>query len=792
MKISHAWLQALCPHSLDAAALAERLTLAGLEVEELIPAAEALDGVVVARILSAEQHPNADRLRVCTVDAGADETLQIVCGAPNARAGLQTALATIGTKLPGDFKIKKGKIRGEVSMGMLCSGAELGLEETAGILELDLDAAPGTSLHSALGLDDSILDIALTPNRGDCLSALGIAREIEALGLGTLQMPSVEAVSPTQDAERPIQIADKADCSWYCGRVISGLDTSRETPLWMRERLRRGGLRSHGPLVDITNYILLELGQPLHAFDQDRLQGGITVRRAQPGESLRLLNEEELQLSAQDLLITDASGPVALAGAMGGDSTAVQDGTHSIFLESACFSPAAVAGLGRRHKLVSDALHRFERGTDPNLPQRALERATALLLEICGGQAGPICSAGGPQDAPAAISLDLQRCNAILGSQIEAAQAERIFHSLGCQCQTSTDAQLEVIPPSWRRDLAIAEDLMEELARVIGYDHLGGTPCTVRPQWAAPPPALHDRDRVRDLLRAQGWSEIVGYSFVSEDLATAIRGSEGTPTVRLANPISEQLREMRPSLWASLIPAYAHNLRQSNRDLRLFEMGRVFEHGPEGSRETEHVAGLCGGRRHPEAWNQTKAELDFFDAKGVVEDLLKLAGRSEARFVAAEHVALQPGQSARVELDGTAIGWVGRVHPRLWKAQGEGEKAPYAFTLEWPLALRPQSRQIQALPPFPGSRRDLSLLVPPGISAEDLISYIKDNSPLDLPSIVVFDRFEDDSLEDGFKSLAFGLIFQDFSRTLQDGVIDEAVATLVQGLSARFQVRLRD
>ncbi len=793
MKISHAWLRALCPHDLDATSVAAKLTSAGLEVEDVAPAAPPLDGVVVAKIVEAKQHPNADRLRVCMVDAGGDELLQIVCGAPNARDGLITALATIGTKLPGDLTIKKGKLRGEVSMGMLCAAAELGLDGTAGIIELPAEFTPGTPITAALDLDDSIFDVSLTPNRGDCLSATGIGRELQALGVGTLQPPAAPSLEISSTASRDIQITNTEDCCGYFGRVIEGLDASQPTPLWMAERLRRAGLRSRGPLVDVTNYVMLELGQPLHAFDNAKLAGDITVRRGNSGETLMLLNDQEATLDSSDLLICDANGPQALAGAMGGLNSAVSDDTTSVFLESASFTHTAVAGLGRRHKLVSDALHRFERGTDPALPPKALDRATELLIQICGGSAGPVTFAGSAKPTPIKIDLNLNRCNAILGSDLDAARASSILVDLGFACEQQGDDQLAVQPPSWRNDIMIAEDLMEELARIVGYDHLGGTPIRVRADFSAPAAAPTATSRIRRFLQARGWTETVSFSFTSAELATALRAEPEAEAIRLANPISDHLSDMRPTLWASMLPLYVHNHRQSNRNLRLFEVGRTFQRMDGKICETEVVAGIVGGAQHPESWNQPRNAVDYYELSGMLSDLAQLEdAQRELRFEAASHPALHPGISARVLCDGVAIGWLGQLHPALWKQHGEGGKAPYVFECERLALTQPRKTEIIALPQFPSSRRDLAFIVSSGTCANDLMSFIRKQSRLPLADLVVFDVFEDESLQAGFKSIAFGLIFQDFSRTLDDGVIDDAVTSLIDELTSTFQARLRD
>lgn len=792
MKMSHAWLRELCPHEADAQTVADKLTAAGLEVEDVEAAAEPLDGVVVARIIEAKQHPNADRLRVCMVDAGVDEPLQIVCGAPNAREGLVTALATIGTRLPGDFKIKKGKLRGEVSMGMLCAASELGMDGSDGIMELPSDLSPGTAIIDALGLDDHIFDIALTPNRGDCLSATGIARELGALGLGSMSPIQMADVAVESNQQRSISIENPKDCASYYGRVIEGLDRSKPTPSWMIERLRRCGLRSLGPLVDVTNYVMLELGQPLHAFDHSQLAGDIHVRRAQNGETLALLNEQEIALSGEDLLICDDTGAQALAGAMGGASTAVTDKTTAIFLESACFSPSAVAGLGRRHKLVSDALHRFERGTDPTVPPHALERATALLIQICGGHAGPVTFAGSAEHSAKPVVLDLDRANAILGSELQAEHAQSILGSLGFNVNIDTAQHLTVRAPAWRRDIAIPEDLMEELARIVGYDNLGGSPTRVLPTYAPAAFGPKRQAQLRRFLEARGWSEIVTYSFTSEALTAAFVEDDAAERIRLANPISEQLTHMRPSLWASMLPTYVHNLRHANRDLRLFEIGRSFTRTQDKIVEHDRIAGIAGGSRTPENWNNTRDLVDFFDISGLAQDMARLTSAEQPTLVKAEHPALHPGKSAQLIRGETRIGWIGQLHPRVWKVFGEGGKAPFLFEWDWKALLPETKAAIQPIPAYPSSRRDLSMLFPIATTANQVVDYIRQNSTLPLADLLVFDVFENDSLHAGFKSVALGLIFQDFSRTLEDGVIDDAMTSLVDGLTNTFDARLRD
>lgn len=794
MKLSDSWLRELCPHSASVERTAAVLTSAGLEIEELIPAAPPLDGVVVARIVTAAPHPNADRLQVCQVDAGGDEALQIVCGAPNARPGLLTALATVGTRLPGDFKIKKSKIRGEASFGMLCSVTELGLDgESDGILEMPVEAEPGTAISQALGLDDTIYDIALTPNRGDCLSAMGVARELAAMELGVLQPPQPVQNAIAVESQREVHIDDPALCQNYYGRIIEGVDLRRPSPWWMQERLRRSGFRPKDLIVDITNYVQLELGQPLHAFDDEQLSGSIRVRRAQEGEGITLLDGQELSLTPQDMVISDDTGPVALAGAMGGLHSAVTAKTQRVFIESACFQPKAMAGLGRRHKLHSEALHRYERGTDPALPQRALERATELVLTLGGGRPGPITIAESPPPGATRICLDLDRTNAILGSHVDAAAATALLQRLGCTVQSTSATTLEVQAPSWRRDLQIAEDLMEEVARLVGYDALGGQPCRIQPQFR-PLPAERERlRRVRRHLASQGLSETVGFAFAGAELCAELGMPVEDAALKLANPISDQFTVMRPSLWPSMLPPYAQNLRHANRDLGLFETGKVFAVDPSGKvTERESLAILLGGQNQPENWAAAQQPVDFFDLKGLCEDLVHvLAPGLRLHYQSANHPALHPGQSAQLLLDDKALGWIGRLHPTLWKKRGESGAAPLMLELYWQ-ELQPLRQEVRPPAQFPASRRDLSLVVPNGIPAASVRQFLLSRSPLALSDVLIFDVFSNESSGEDFRSIAFGLIFQDFSRTLEDGEVDAAIAALTSGLDQEYGIRLRD
>ncbi len=790
MKLSYQWLNEWAATQLNAAQAGELLTLAGLELEELIRAAPPLEGVVVGQILSAQPHPNADRLQICQVAAGGSEALQIVCGAANARAGLKVAVATIGTRLPGDFRIKKGKIRGAESFGMLCSGNELGLGETPGILELAESLPIGQTLTQALALDDSILDIALTPNRGDCFSVRGIARELACLCETPFAPPyPVEAISPGHTQSRDVHIEDGADCSAYAGRVITGLDRLAGTPGWMEERLRRSGLRSINPLVDVTNYVMLELGQPMHAFDLAKLEGALGVRRAVSGESLVLLNEQRIELGAQDLVISDASGPIALAGVMGGQSSCVDDATVDVFLESACFSPAAVAGTGRRHKLSSDSLQRFERGVDPMLQVAALERATTLLLEIAGGTAGPVVHTQARSWQATPVSLSISRVQQLLGTPIPAERMSEILRRLDCQVEANQDS-LQIRPPSHRYDLDSPIDYVEEIARIHGYDNLPGRTRKVAVA-LSPERPTDEASRLRAELGARGYFEAISFSFADAATDEALCGAAPPAAIMLDNPMSQAMSQMRRSVWASLLPVWKHNVQRQQDRIRLYEIGRKYGQVDGRIEERPVIAGIVSGLAQPEQWAQAKRAVDFYDLKA---DLVALLGRQAGavRFSAQDtHPALHPGRSARLSIDDTTVGHLGQLHPQLLKTL-DLPQAPLLFELELGIWAQHSLPRLNPITATPSSRRDIALVVDQALASQDFIDYVKSHAGALLREVRVFDVFTGDALPKGFKSVALGLIFQDFSRTLTDEEVDLAVEKLTTGLELEFGAQIRD
>ncbi|WP_018867322.1 MULTISPECIES: phenylalanine--tRNA ligase subunit beta [unclassified Thioalkalivibrio] len=785
MRISVQWLQEWLQIDETPEALGHRLTMAGLELDALEPAAPDFSGVRVGHVLSVEPHPDADRLRVCRVAAGAAEPLTIVCGAPNVHEGMRAPVAVVGAVLPGDFRIKRSKLRGVASEGMLCSARELGLsEDAAGLMALPSDLEAGLDLREALGLDDIILEVDLTPNRADCLGMRGIARECSALLDRPLHAPDMPGVQVASEARVAIEVRDAEACPLYAARVLEGLDAKAATPVWMTERLRRAGVRPLSAIVDVTNYVMLELGQPLHAFDAGRAGERIIVRRGEGGESLALLGgEETVKLSPRDVVIAGEDGPLALAGVMGGATSAVDDATTRVILECAHFTPRALAGRARAHGLHTDASHRFERGVDPTLVPRAMERATELLLAICGGQCGPIEQTG---ETPAphresAITLRPERVQRLLGITLDAAEIERILRALDCEVETVGNGW-SVRAPRARFDLEREEDLIEELARVHGYDALPQTlPTPVAP--VTPDNALRS---LRDGLARRGFHEIISFSFVAADTARAFYPD--VEPLALANPISSDLAVMRPGLWPGLVTTAAYNQARQQPDLRLFEHGLRFVPDASGLRQEARLAGLLGGRAAPEHWEGTPRKIDFFDAKGVVETLCeRLSG--ELGFRMERHPALHDGQSARVLVDGQAIGWVGRLHPSL--CERFDVEPVYLFDLDAVAVARAPVAQFSPLSPYPSIRRDLAVVVGESVAAGDVLAAIRELDLEPVQDVRLFDLYQGKGLNPDEKSLALGLILRAFDRTLGEQDVAGVTDAVMQHLQARFNATLR-
>lgn len=792
MRFSEKWLREWVDPPVGIDELCEQLTMAGLEVDEVEPAAPALENVVVGRILEVAPHPKADRLTLCTVDTGEKNPRRIVCGAPNAAAGLTAPVAPPGTTLPNGVEIAESNIRGEVSQGMLCAPAELGLgDDRGGLMELDPDAAPGTSLANHLALDDTVIELDLTPNRGDCLSVRGIAREVGVYYRREVAGPAPEPVAAECDEQPSIAIEAPELCPVYAGHTLVDLDPAARTPDWLRERLRRGGIRAISPVVDVTNYVMLELGQPMHAFDRDRLRGGIRVRESEAGERIELIDGGDVTLAGGTLVIADDRGPIAIAGVMGGAATAVDGDTRHVVLESACFTPQAVAGQGRRYKIHTDSLHRFERGVDPEIQTAAVERATALIRAIAGGRPGPVVTAmGTPPGGEREIVLRHARVERLLGSHVPADEIEDILQRLGLTVAAEGEGAWRVRPPSYRFDLELEADLIEEVARLHGYDRLPGRPRRIAASPGADSEARRPVESLREVLRQRGYDEAITYSFVDPVLQEAL--DPEAEAIDLDNPIAAQYAQMRTTLWSSLLPAFRYNLHRQQRRIRLFELGLRFERDADaelGVRQTPTLAGLVFGPAVPEHWDAEQRPTDFHDVKGDVEALLDGAA-GEAVFEPGRHPALHPGRGARIHVDGRPCGWLGQLHPKINKIL-EVKELPFVFELDSEVLRRASIPRFEAPSEYPSIRRDLAVVVPEELPAGELLAAIREADEPHLLSAHVFDVFRGGDLETGFKSIAFGLIFQDKTSTLTDDAVDSAVTRLTAILGERWGARIR-
>jgi phenylalanyl-tRNA synthetase beta chain len=799
MRFSESWLREWVNPPLDAQALCDQLSMAGLEVDALDPVAPAFSGVVIGAVEAVEPHPDATKLRVCRVDVGDQEPLQIVCGAANVAAGQRVPVARIGAVLPGDFKIKKAKLRGVASQGMICSASELGLAETSeGIMTLPADAPVGEALRDWLALDDHAIELDLTPDRSDCLSLAGVAREVGVLNRLALTEPAQKPVPPVHDDRHDVQLEAPAACPRYLCRIVRNLDADAATPLWMAERLRRSGLRPISPMVDVTNYVLLELGQPLHAFDLGKLGGAIQVRLARAGERLTLLNDERVELDAETLVIADAKGPVAMAGIVGGASTAVSGSTRDVLLESAFFAPAAIAGRARRYGLHTDSSHRFERGVDPMLQRRAIERATALLSAIAGGEPGPVVEAVSEPDLPrpGKLALRRQRIEQVLGIAPDDEQVTDILSRLGMGLE-ATQEGWQISVPSQRFDLQREVDLIAEIGRIYGYDAIPVTHARSAAFTRAPREMAFDLDRARQTLVARGYFEAITYSFVSpEQNAWFDPGPAASAPLALANPLSAELSVMRGSLWPGLIQVMRQNLARQQPRVRLFESGLRFLGGAEQLRQTPSLAAVAVGAQAPEQWGQARRLTDFFDLKADLEAVLTQTGRLHAlRFQApsteaAAHRALHPSQSAALLLGDEPIGWIGTLHPLLAQ-QLELPNEVQLFEIDLAALGIGERPAFASLSRFPSIRRDLAVTVPAELSFEQLRETVTEAAGELLKQLVLFDQYQGEHIESGRKSLAFGLILQASSQTLVDAEVDAVVQAVVERLEQSLDARLR-
>jgi phenylalanyl-tRNA synthetase beta chain len=792
MRFSEKWLREWVNPALSTDELVAKITMAGLEVDSVVPVAGQFSGVVIAEIISAEPHPDASKLQVCMVDVGEGEPLQIVCGAANARSGIKVPCAKIGALLPGDFKIKRAKLRGVESFGMLCAEQELGLAESSdGLMELPLCAPVGTNIRDYLVLDDMAIEVDLTPNRGDCLGVAGLAREVGVLNRAEVTQVACTPVTQTIKDTFAVSVEAAEQCPRYLGRVIRGIDLGKRTPVWMVERLRRSDIRSIDPVVDVTNYVLLELGQPMHAFDLKTLEGGICVRLAKEGEKLTLLDGQTIEMAPDTLVIADASKPLAMAGVMGGEASSVKVDTQDLMLESAFFDPIAIAGKARRYGLHTDSSHRFERGVDFELQRNAMERATALLLDIVGGEAGPISEVLSTENLPHLPSIQLrrERIERILGCAIPDADVEDILGRLGMDIVT-TGSGWHIVPPSYRFDIRLEVDLIEELGRIHGYNNLPTTLPILEGIAPDRQESVIPVSRFKQVLVDRDYQEVITYSFVDKKYIELLTPNH--PSVSLANPISADMSEMRTTLWAGLLKTAAYNINRQQHRLRLFESGLNFLKTDQGLQQESHIAGLVYGGVNDESWFGKARTADFYDVKGDVEALLMLTGGETVyQFEPGQHAALHPGQTAVIKKGGKAIGYLGALHPSVQKALDLPQKA-YLFELVFSEIRHRSLPQFKELSKYPEVRRDFAVIVDEKISAQAILKNVRESAGSLLIDLVLFDVYQGDNVEAGKKSIAFGITLQDSTRTLQDEDINPLVERVVSSLKDTFNVTLRE
>ncbi|MBI0422522.1 phenylalanine--tRNA ligase subunit beta [Acinetobacter sp. ACIN00229] len=791
MKISENWLHTWVNPAIDSDTLSDQLTMLGLEVDELAPVAKPFTGVVIGEVLTVEQHPDADRLRVTTVNIGSGEPLQIVCGAPNVRAGMKAPVATIGAVLPGDFKIKKGKLRGVESQGMLCGASEIDLEDKIdGLLELPADAPVGVNIREYLKLDDNVIDISITPNRGDCFSIRGIAREIAVINKLQMNEPVINSVDATIADEKKVVISTEG-APRYLGRIVKNVNVKAATPDWMEQALSRSGIRTHSILVDVTNYVLMELGQPMHAFDLSKIEGTVHVRQATQQEKLQLLNDQEVELQEDIMVIADDQKALAIAGIMGGLSSSVTDDTTDIFLESAFFAPLAIAGRARRFGLHTDSSQRYERGVDFELPLIAMNRASQLIQELAGGEFGPITVAEKTDLLPKreAIELKQAQVDQLLGYQVAGEFIADALTRLGCKVTVKAEGEWSVVPPSHRYDMAIYQDLIEEVARIDGYDNIQISLPSMDVKFAK----YQDRFELAELRQTivtLGYQEAISFSFADAKLEKQLN-PEVQPLM-LANPISSDLAAMRSTLLSSLIPCVQYNLNRQQSRVRFFEFGLRFDYqnakSIEDLQQTPTLALVAVGSQEPESWHVKPQPMDFFDFKGEVEEVLA-AGRVKVEYVRSERAWLHPGQSAEILVDGKSIGYLGRLHPSL-----ENEldlSTTWVAELDQTAVLQSYVSNFTELSRFPSVRRDIALLISDNINVRDIQQLIEQTGGELLDSTWLFDVYTGQGVEDGKRSLAFALLWQHPSRTLEDAEIKSGMDNIIQVLENTYQATLR-
>ncbi|WPC72984.1 phenylalanine--tRNA ligase subunit beta [Vibrio porteresiae] len=795
MKFSESWLREWVNPAVTTDELTHQITMAGLEVDDVLPVAGEFNGVKVGLVVECAQHPDADKLRVTKVDVGEEELLDIVCGAPNCRQGLKVAVATVGATLPGDFKIKKAKLRGQPSHGMLCSFSELGIDvDSSGIMELAEDAVIGTDFREFLTLNDVTVDVDLTANRADCFSIRGLAREVGVLNRADVTAPATNVIAASINDTMAVDVKATAECPRYLSRVVKNVNVAAQSPMWMQEKLRRCGIRSIDPVVDVTNYIMLEQGQPMHAFDLAKIEGGIVVRLAEQGEKLTLLDGSEAELNADTLVVADHNKALAIAGIFGGEHSGVSTETKDVVLECAYFTPAAIRGRARSYGLHTDSSMRFERGVDFELQVAAIERATELLLAICGGEAGPVVTAESATDLPKAnvVSLRRTKLDSLLGHHVEDADVVEILERLGMTVE-STESGWTAKAPSWRFDIAIEQDLVEEIGRIYGYDNIPNQAPVAGLNMNLHKEANLPLKRVRDLLVDRGYHEAITYSFVEPEQQKLIV-PDVEPLV-LPNPISADMSAMRLSLIQGLLNTVVRNQKRQQPRVRLFEYGLRFtpeQSAENGMRQEPMLAGVISGTVNDEHWNLTTTTVDFFDLKGDLEAILELTANGRAySFAAVKHPALHPGQSAAIILDGKQVGVIGTVHPELERKFGLNGRT-IVFEIEWNAIATRVIPEAASLSKFPANRRDIAVVVDEAVAADVIVKACEQAGGELLKEADLFDVYVGKGIEEGKKSLAIALILQSTERTLEEADIATAVDAIVAAIGEQFGATLRD
>ena len=788
MKISEKWLREWVNPAVSTDELVEQLTMLGLEVDEVLPVAGEFTQVVVAEIVALEKHPDADKLNVCQVDAGNGENLQIVCGAPNARVGLKAPLAMIGAVLPGNFKIKKSKLRGLESNGMLCSNVELGLsEDHSGLLELPQTAPVGEDIREYFQLDDTIIDIDLTPNRADCFCVKGIAIDVACLNNVKMKSVEVKSIEATHDETISVNLEAEQQCPRYLCRVINNIDNTKQTPIWMQEKLRRSGIRAIHPVVDVTNYVMLELGQPMHGFDKATLKGSINVKMAKKNETITLLDGKEIKLDESFLMIADETHHHAIAGVMGGENSGVTEDSINIVLESAYFDPATIMGKSRDIGVHTESALRFERGVDSQLQSQAMHRATQLIVEICGGEVGPITEAVNEQYLPKQqkISLSKNKLFRVLGFEVPKQQVTEILKGLTMQVEVVDDTW-QILAPSSRFDIAIEEDLIEEIVRLVGYDKMPSENLSGQSVIMKLPEEQISQDKIKHQMCNLGYLETINYSFVSEKLLNEF--NMNNDSIALKNPLTEEFAIMRTSLLPGMMQTIKYNLRRQNDNIKMFETGNVF-HKTSAISENDKIIAICTGKRNIEHWGMGKETLDFFDCKGDLETILESC-KSQYLFTQSSHDFLHPGRQADVELDGEIIGWIGQVHPETCRRIGL-KKEVYAFELFMKNIQKTTLPVYEDISKYPSVRRDLAMVVNDHISYQQISQLISNELGDLLIDTIVFDEYKGESIGEGKRSLAVGLVLQQKNATFEDKDVDKLMSKVVSSISEKLSIEIR-